>query len=397
MIPAKPSLELLRSLTDEHVLRSLIAERRLTRAEIAARTGISKPTIGESVRRLTEAGLVRDTGERTTGRGRVGSYYALTEGLGVALVAGIAPEGVIAEAVDVYGDVLARETEEVVRPARPDQLAKALQSAATRALSATGRPARLAVVSAADPVDRQTGRLVQLPYAPFLIGELSPAEVLEPLVKGPVTVDNDVNWAAAIERAHADRGVFDDFGYLYLGEGLGCAVVADGQVRRGTAGIAGEIAHVITTGANGRAMPFINVFADLGLLQPGSTAIDVIGLLARVEADSGEADRSRTTLGEAISGVIVAIVALTDPQLVVLGGSWGAHPRIRQAVIESLGRQPRAVPVRSPQVVDEPSLAGARQRAWDDLQTLLTRPADVAGRVRTRSQDQALSQDQARS
>ncbi len=92
MTPAKPSLELLRSLTDEHVLRALVADPRLTRAEIAARTGISKPTVGESVRRLTEAGLLRDTGERTTGRGRIGSYYALAENLGVALVVSIAPD-----------------------------------------------------------------------------------------------------------------------------------------------------------------------------------------------------------------------------------------------------------------------------------------------------------------
>src|SRR4051812_38330443 len=149
MSPAKPSLELLRSLTDEHVLGALIAERRLTRAEIAARTGISKPTVGESVRRLTEAGLLRDTGERTTGRGRVGTYYALAENLGVALVVGIAPEGVIAEAVDVHGGVVAREVEEVGRPAHPEHAAHALRAAAERALVGAG-PARLAVVSAAD-------------------------------------------------------------------------------------------------------------------------------------------------------------------------------------------------------------------------------------------------------
>ncbi|MGJ3559356.1 winged helix-turn-helix domain-containing protein [Streptomyces sp. INA 01156] len=38
---AKPSLEMLRALTDENVLRALMEEGRLTRAEIAARTGIS--------------------------------------------------------------------------------------------------------------------------------------------------------------------------------------------------------------------------------------------------------------------------------------------------------------------------------------------------------------------
>jgi predicted NBD/HSP70 family sugar kinase len=40
----------------------------------------------------------------------------------------------------------------------------------------------------------------------------------------------------------------DDFVYLYLGEGLGCAVVSDGEVRRGHAGLAGKISHLITAG-----------------------------------------------------------------------------------------------------------------------------------------------------
>jgi predicted NBD/HSP70 family sugar kinase len=96
------------------------------------------------------------------------------------------------------------------------------------------------VVSEADPVDRRTGRLVQLPDAPFLVGELDPVEILAPLVAGPVSVDNDVNWAARAERAAVDAGELDDFAYLYLGEGLGCAVVADGEVRRGHGGLAGR-------------------------------------------------------------------------------------------------------------------------------------------------------------
>ena len=70
MTAVKPSLELLRELSDEHVLRALMDETRLTRAELAARTGISKPTVGESVRRLDAAGIVVDTGARSTGRGR---------------------------------------------------------------------------------------------------------------------------------------------------------------------------------------------------------------------------------------------------------------------------------------------------------------------------------------
>src|SRR3954452_13315302 len=93
MESSKPSQDLVRALTDEHVLRALMQHRRLTRAELAVEIGISKPTAGESVRRLTERGLVVDTGERTPGgrgRGRVGLYYGLAPVVGVALAISIA-------------------------------------------------------------------------------------------------------------------------------------------------------------------------------------------------------------------------------------------------------------------------------------------------------------------
>src|SRR5579859_5303236 len=126
--PAKPSLELLRALTDEHVLRALMRQPRLTRAELAAATGVSKPTAGESVRRLVAAGLVADTGQRTAGgrgRGRVGSYYALAASTGIALAVSIAPEGIVAESIDAHGATVARAQEEISRPARPVRVAAA--------------------------------------------------------------------------------------------------------------------------------------------------------------------------------------------------------------------------------------------------------------------------------
>src|SRR5215510_13583800 len=167
MAPTKPTLDLLRSLSDEHVLRALMTHRRATRAEIATATGLSKPTVSESVRRLSEAGALVDTGERTTGRGRIGTYYALAPA-GHALVASLAPEGLVVEAIDVYGDLVSRKEAQV----EASDVADTLQT-----LAGAG-PYRLAVVSAADPVDRASGRLVELPDAPFLLGELDAAAVL---------------------------------------------------------------------------------------------------------------------------------------------------------------------------------------------------------------------------
>jgi len=370
---ARPSLDLLRALTDEHVLRALMRKRRLTRAELAAQTGISKPAVGESVRRLAAAGLVADTGERTPGgrgRGRVGTYYSLADGaggvggVGGALAVSVEPACVVAEYADAYGDTLARAREDIVWPAGPDPVAAALRSAAAHVIGGAGAGggARVAVVSAAGPVDRASGRLVRLPDEPFRLGELDAAAVLRPLVAGPVLVDNDVNWAARAERDIAVDSASDDFAYLYLGEGLGAAIVSNGEVVRGHAGLAGEVAHIVTAGVEGRATQFIDVFGDLGLRQPGSTAIDVPRLLA-VAADAGAAAAVRDLIGQAVSGVLAALTELADPRFVVVGGPWGNHPALFAAVTAAAARLRRPVSVRAAEVTSEPSLAGARAEA----------------------------------
>jgi predicted NBD/HSP70 family sugar kinase len=376
--PAKPSLGLLRSLTDEHVLRALMRHRRLTRAELAAETGISKPTAGESVRRLTETGSVVDTGQRTPGgrgRGRVGSYYALADDIGGALAVSIAPEGIVAECVDAYGEVVSRATRPLARPARPADVAGTLRTAAADARHDAGLTPRLAVVSAADPVDRHAGRLIQLPDAPFLLGELDPVEVLAPYVDGPVTVDNDVNWAARAERDHADAATGGDFAYLFLGEGLGGAIISDGEVRRGHGGLAGELAHIVTAGPRGQAIPFIEVFGELDLRQPGATAIDVDRLLAAVAGPDARAAATRRALGQAIGGVLAAVVALTDPELIVVGGPWGSHPLILDLISAAAARLPRHATVRAAELTREPSLAGARLEALDRLRSAIVTTA----------------------
>jgi predicted NBD/HSP70 family sugar kinase len=227
---------------------------------------------------------------------------------------------------------------------------------------------RLAVVSAADPVDRSSGRLVQLPDAPLLVGNLDPVSVLSPLVSGPVLVDNDVNWAARAER-DAGVGPVDDFVYLHLGEGLGCAVVADGDVTRGHGGLAGEIAHLLTIGPQGLAVPLTEVFAQLGLRRPGTTAIDVDLLQARVDEGRPGGDDTLETVARALSGVVAAAIALADPEQVVLGGPWGRHPRVIDALRDCLAASPRAVPLRPALHADHPDHLGARIHGLTELRT----------------------------
>ena len=383
MAPTKPTLELLRSLSDEHVLRALMSQRQATRAEIAVATGLSKPTVSESVRRLSANGSVVETGERTTGRGRIGTYYALPATTGLALVASLAPGGIVAEAIDVYGQVVARSRAPVTRSPGAGVVARTLKGLARKVASQGAGQFRLAVVSAADPVNRESGRLVELPDAPFLLGALDAPAVLAELVDGPVTVDNDVNWAARAEYSHGHAAGVQDLVYVFLDEGLGCAVLADGEVRRGHAGLAGEIAHVVTVGPGGVAMRLTDVFDALDLRRSASTAIDVPALLQAVEPETESAAEVRNALARAVAGVLSAVVALTDPAVVLIGGTWGRHPILLAAVAREFADAPRSVPIEAASVNDEPALAAARETALQQLRdAIITSEASAPPPVR---------------
>lgn len=364
----KPSLDLLRSLSDEHVLRAVMDHGRLTRADIAARTGISKPTVSESARRLTEAGVLVDTGERTTGRGRAGSYYTLAEDVGTVLVCAIRPDGVMAESVDPFGGTVAAAKVSFERQVGTEVATRALDEVASRAQAGSGAPFRLAVVSAADPVDRETGRLIHLPDAPFMVGDLDPVSVLRERVEGRVHVDNDVNWAARAEQEAAEQDS-STFVYIHLGEGLGCAVMADGEVSRGHRGVAGEIAHIVVPGPAGRAMAFTEVFAALGLRKEGSTAIDVDRLRAAYPDVSPDGATTLEILTGAVRAVLAAAVALVDPERIVLGGTWGQDPEMVTSLAASVAEGPRPVPVVAAAVQASPDWEGARAYGLEELRT----------------------------
>src|SRR5699024_8990049 len=68
-----------------------------------------------------------------------------------------------------------------------------------------------------------------------------------------VHVDNDVNLAAMAEQAEGAARDVDDMALLWLGRGVGLAVLVGGRLYRGASGAAGEIGYLPVPGALDRA------------------------------------------------------------------------------------------------------------------------------------------------
>ena len=122
-----------------------------------------------------------------------------------------------------------------------------------------------------------------------------------------------------------------DFGYVYLDDGMGCAIISDAEVRRGAAGLAGEIAHLITAGPRRPGDAADRRFRPARpAASPSSTAIDVDRLLAAVERRIAcRRLPPAHALGQAMSGVLAAVVALA-------GARADALDRLRAAIVAAV-------------------------------------------------------------
>jgi len=367
-----PSLDLLRRMTDRHVLRQLRDGGALSRAEIAARTGLSKPTVSESVRRLTGSGLVREVGMQSGRRGRAGTNVALDADAACSLTLHAGPDGVVAERHDLRGRLLADTTQPVEAPITARRLELLLRDAVQQVVADAGTPVLATTISAADPVDQRTGTLVELPDSPFLIGELTPADVLSDLVEHAPMVDNDVNWAAIAEHRLGCATDLTDFAYCFLGAGMGLGLLSRGELMHGHHGLAGEIAHMPTRGPGGRALRLVQCFAHWGLLRPGTAAIDVPALLRVLDGRTASDRRRRADVIDALGLALTGVTTLLNPQALVLGGPWGAHPELLSGLRAALADAPVPAEVRAAQVGPDAPLMGARLTAVELAWTRLT-------------------------
>jgi glucokinase len=133
----------------------------------------------------------------------------------------------------------------------PRAVARRVAAVALAAASSAGiRANDLAGVGigSAGQVDMAAGVVVQ---AVNLAGFDRPVRLAELVAEalgldpGAVALDNDVNVATLAEhRLGAGRGL-DDLLAVFVGTGVGGAVMLDGRLRRGPRGVAGEIGHIV--------------------------------------------------------------------------------------------------------------------------------------------------------
>jgi len=205
-------------------------------------------------------------------------------------------------------------------------------------------------VGIAGQVDAEQGLLVGTANLSRAVVNLPMAKQLEDRFHVPAAIRNDVQIAAVGEARFGAGRKIDDFLCVFVGTGIGGAIVTNGKLVPGAAGNAGELGHttvqadgrICGCGARGhleayasrtaitaallgelrRGRPSIlrELMPDVDPAAPGQAAIRSGILKKAVEAKDPVTIEAIENAGEYLGRGLASVVNFLNPQRIILGG-----------------------------------------------------------------------------
>lgn len=337
----------------------------LSRTDLAMRTGYSRAKISSAVQALIERNILEEVGDEGSRGGRRARLLNFSSNVGYIFGVDVGATSVDIALSDFTGRILQRfETPADVRSG-PDVLLGMILEQMLRMLEAAHLvPEQIhgIGIGVPGPVEFSTGLLIAPPIMPgweaFPIREYFPRT----FPNAAVIVDNDVNVMALGELRRGKNIKAQNFILIKIGTGIGCGIVCQGQVYRGSSGCAGDVGHICVDyngptchcGNRGcveamAAGPAIAAKAMQAAKEGRSPILQELmennhGLLTAKDVGiaASRGDRVAVSLiqeaGKLIGEMLAGVVNFFNPSLILIGGGvsnigYQLLSSIRQAVL----------------------------------------------------------------
>jgi len=350
------TLAWLRDRNRQRVVGVLRERGRLSQAEIARVTGLSRTTVHSLVAELKGWAMVQevDTVQPDARGGRPALQLVLRDASQAVLGIDFGHSHVQVAIADMARNVRAeRRCDLDVNHHAVEALDTSARLAA-EALAESGFD-RSSLVGAGigipGPVDREHGTAGSATILPGWVG-LRIASEMQRRLGIPVEIENDANLGALAELTWGAGRDCSNFAYVKAATGIGAGLVIDGRLLRGASGTAGEIGH--TTLDEEGALCYCG---NRGCLETVASGPSIIRLVAN---GSDGADGSALTLehvielvvdgdvrarravsdaGREIGVAVAGLCNLINPERVIVGGMLSrAGEVLLQPLRESLRR-----------------------------------------------------------
>lgn len=335
--------------TERSVFSVVHAKGECTRPDISASLDVSKPTVSIAVSSLEAAGLIAPVRARQGSLGRSATVYAVAPTAGWLLGLDIGSTRVKLLARGLDGRELKSQSADLDGPSETRNselldLVNTLVAATVRELTAVAGPLRAVGVALPRIIPQY---LTEVPGS-GTASRPALAEILTALALDdgvPVLLENNVNCAALAEMELGSAQDVDDFAFLQVGVRIGSGIVADRRVVRGARGGAGEISALPTgwpahPGTTDRfaleqylgADQFLDRWVSTWDSQYGPAPATVADLFSYAAEGVPSAVAALDQHSRDIGQLALALTAVLDPALIVLGGGVGQNPHLLQGV-----------------------------------------------------------------
>ncbi|MEU9205970.1 ROK family transcriptional regulator [Streptomyces sp. NPDC048332] len=336
-MPASPSTA--RAINDRLALRLLQQDGPLTATQLKSLTGLSRPTVADLVERLQDAGLIRVVGE--TGaerRGPNARLYGIVADRAHLAGLDVRTDSVAVVVADLLGVTLAEDTLPIGSDTPVDDAVEQAAALLERtARSAGTAPLHSVGIGAPGLIDPVTGELRDTSGLPAWHRRL--VRALQQRLPATVLVENETNLAAVAEHRIGAARDHDTFVLLWLGHGVGAAVMLDGTLRRGASGGAGEIGFLPVPGTTGipsaancdggfhslvGSASVCELAAAHGINAPAAGQEPGAAVAIRAAlAGEGDAEAFLDTFADRLALGAAAVASVLDPGCVLLAGEVG--------------------------------------------------------------------------
>ena len=236
---------LIREINLSIVLYALREHGAMSRAALAAHTGLTKVTVSALAQQLIARGLVIERGIGKSGLGRPGILLELNPQGGAILAVEIGVDFVSVLLTNFAAETLWRHNEQTTPGSSQTEILD-LVSANLQAAVKLAKKQNLKIfgctIGLPGLVDVAAGTLL---YAPNLKWKNVPVrDLLQKRFAFPIYADNEASIGAFGEKFFGVARGKPNMVYVYAGVGIGGGLVMNGQIVPGATGFAGEIGHV---------------------------------------------------------------------------------------------------------------------------------------------------------
>ena len=337
----------------------------LSRTALANLLDLSRGSITSIVGNLMDLEVLTEVGYGDSEGGRRPTLLDANADLGYIAGIDIGATSVDLALADFRGTILKRIAEPADVRDTPEQLLDRISALITETLNTRGASEKELVglgIGVPGPVQFPSGLLVEPPLMPAWDSFPIKDYIRRRFPQVRPIVDNDVN-IMAIGEARVGGGVgTDNFLYIKIGTGIGCGVIARGEIYRGSDGTAGDVGHICVD-YNGPICHCGNMgclermaagpaIAERGRLAAERGESEILarlmkankGVLSSVDVGDAAAsgDESANLIiadcGRMIGGVLAGLVNFYNPKAIFIGGgvsNIGHHllSTIRQATL----------------------------------------------------------------